>query len=532
VDDAALPTITWPLGWNVKSGPADTGDIHNASRGWGRMPGKIFVNYRRDDAAGDARGVRDALAAKFGEASVFMDVDNLRPGQRFDVELAKALDACDVFLAVIGPRWMDLLRQRYLEPQYDYVRAEIAAALQRGINVIPVRVGRDGNMPRLPAPNELPDDLRPLVLHQKHDVVHERFRQDVADLISAIEALRKFGDPEADLNSALEALGKSLAVSSPGTVSPATRRSERDQLISEAIRKSLAGSSPGEKAWPFDPSKHPRVSRRAAAIWFALLAVIAIGALVASWRDQAPGRQPAAAIRSDTSSRERDYAIPPLVGFSGSEQAINSALQATPLWRTLKRDFPDWYAGRVKEAAALAAQKKDDTAIGQQMAHALVLLRRQNVNYALSASFPKLKAVAVTFYDNVVELQKQSNDVCFEFISQGEASPTVIGLLQGSPHVARLQAQLTAVFEAIADGRATARTYPHAYDTDYTALRSDLTRRGWVQSDFQLFNDLAKAGSVKVCQLVRDMFAAQLAITDGDRQLRLLVESLKPILAG
>jgi hypothetical protein len=37
------------------------------------MPGKIFVNYRRDDAAGDARGGRDGLAAKFGEPNVFMD---------------------------------------------------------------------------------------------------------------------------------------------------------------------------------------------------------------------------------------------------------------------------------------------------------------------------------------------------------------------------------------------------------------------------------------------------------------------------
>jgi hypothetical protein len=59
-----------------------------------------------------ARGVRDGLAAKFGQSNVFMDVDDLRAGQRFDLELAKALDACDVFVAVIGPRWLDLLRQR------------------------------------------------------------------------------------------------------------------------------------------------------------------------------------------------------------------------------------------------------------------------------------------------------------------------------------------------------------------------------------------------------------------------------------
>jgi TIR domain len=155
------------------------------------MPGKIFVNYRRDDAAGDARGVRDGLAARFGQPNVFMDVDNLRPGQRFDAELAKALDACDVFVAVIGPRWMDLLRQRHIDREYDYVRAEIAAALQRGINIISVRVGREGSMPRLPRPEELPEDLRALVFHHKHDVAHERFRRDIADLIQAIVTFKK-----------------------------------------------------------------------------------------------------------------------------------------------------------------------------------------------------------------------------------------------------------------------------------------------------------------------------------------------------
>jgi WD40 repeat protein len=162
------------------------------------MPGKIFVNYRRDDAPGDARGVRDGLAAKFGEPNVFMDVDDLRPGQRFDVELAKALDACDVFIAVIGPRWYDLAYARAQAGDYDYVRSEIAAALQRGITIIPVRVGREGNMPRLPRPDELPEDIRGLVFHQKHDVAHERFRRDIADLIQAIVTLKKpkaaFGD--------------------------------------------------------------------------------------------------------------------------------------------------------------------------------------------------------------------------------------------------------------------------------------------------------------------------------------------------
>lgn len=159
------------------------------------MPGRIFVNYRRDDVPGDARGVRDGLAAKFGKANVFMDVDNLLVGQRFDVELAKALDACDMLIAVIGPRWMDLLKDRTASGERDYVREEIAAALARKITVIPVRVGREGSMPALPRASDLPEDIRDLVLHQKLDVAHERFGRDITELVEGIVAVRRSMSP-------------------------------------------------------------------------------------------------------------------------------------------------------------------------------------------------------------------------------------------------------------------------------------------------------------------------------------------------
>jgi len=51
----------------------------------------------------------------------------------------------------------------------------------------------------------------------------------------------------------------------------------------------------------------------------------------------------------------------------------------------------------------------------------------------------------------------------------------------------------------------------------------------------QLFSDereLARAAPDKICQLVHDWFAAQLALKDSDVQLRLLVDSLRPVVAG
>jgi len=160
------------------------------------MPGKVFVSYRRDDVPGDARSIRDALAARFGKASIFMDVDNLLAGQRFDDELAKALAACDVFLAIIGPRWIDLLKTKASDGDQDYVREEIAAALKRKIVVIPVRVGREGSMPALPRLDELPEDIRDLVRYQKQDVAHERFGRDAGELTTAIIAARRAREPK------------------------------------------------------------------------------------------------------------------------------------------------------------------------------------------------------------------------------------------------------------------------------------------------------------------------------------------------
>ena len=159
------------------------------------MVGKIFVSYRRDDDPNGAARVRDGLAATFGKANVFMDVDNLIAGQRFDEELAKALAQCDVLVAVVGARWMELLKARRTGGEFDYVREEIAEALSRKLVVIPVRVGREGSMPPVPRIDELPRNIREIVLHQKHDVTHERFGRDIAELIDAIATIRRTHRP-------------------------------------------------------------------------------------------------------------------------------------------------------------------------------------------------------------------------------------------------------------------------------------------------------------------------------------------------
>lgn len=147
------------------------------------MQGKIFISYRRNDGAANARSVRDRLARVFGDSNVFMDVDNLLAGKRFDKELKNAIAQTTVFLAVIGPRWMELLKERQASGERDYVHEEVAAALARELLVIPVLI-EGGTLPRQ---NELPEDVRDLALHQKHEISHEHFGRDVEGLISAIK---------------------------------------------------------------------------------------------------------------------------------------------------------------------------------------------------------------------------------------------------------------------------------------------------------------------------------------------------------
>lgn len=151
------------------------------------MAGKVFINYRREDAKADAGRIHDRLVRAFGTASIFMDVDHLAPGQVFEQELDKALARSDVFLAVIGPRWLELLHERARSGNHDYARHEIARALERGIFIVPVLVGGSA----VPRRGDLPDDLQHLVRYQTINISFERFGRDVAELVEVIKRQRR-----------------------------------------------------------------------------------------------------------------------------------------------------------------------------------------------------------------------------------------------------------------------------------------------------------------------------------------------------
>jgi hypothetical protein len=225
----------------------------------------------------------------------------------------------------------------------------------------------------------------------------------------------------------------------------------------------------------------------------------------------------------------------PLQGVGMSAQEIDTSFQKAALWRLLKKEFPDWYTDQVGRVARLRGEQKDDKAIAQSVAQALVDLRRKHMSDALSASPSRLRLLASSFLDNLGRLAGTSIEACYGFISQGETSPMVVELLRSSEHTSNLQAQAVAVFEAIVEGRKSPRAPTTPRREDYDALAGQLAKRGWSPTDLQLFSDaraLSRAAPQKVCQMVQDWFAAQLAIKEEDVQLRLLVEALKPVVSG
>ena len=156
----------------------------------------------------------------------------------------------------------------------------------------------------------------------------------------------------------------------------------------------------------------------------------------------------------------------------------------------IKREFPDWYKERIAEAMQLAQEGKDDAVIGQLIGRKLAELRRQHAANGLAASCGMAQDCRKPPTSTPVKrLRGHSPEACGGFIRRGEAEPLIVALLQqGSEHTAHLQAQLTAVFEAIADGRQMPRVHPRPTPGPVGMLASELTKRGWTADDFQLLS--------------------------------------------
>jgi TIR domain-containing protein len=145
----------------------------------------IFISYRRDDSAGYSGRLHEELENRLGPGQVFRDVEALRPGQDFVEAIETRLRECRACVAMIGRTWLDTRDEtgrRRLDQPDDYVRLEIAAALDRpGVLVVPALVGGA----TMPDAQDLPPSIQALGRRQAITLRDETWESDV-DRLAAI----------------------------------------------------------------------------------------------------------------------------------------------------------------------------------------------------------------------------------------------------------------------------------------------------------------------------------------------------------
>src|SRR5260370_39664561 len=146
------------------------------------MP-KIVVSYRRTDS--DATGrICDQLELRYGQKSIFRDIDTIPFGADFRAHIEKGIRDADLLVAIIGPDWLGGVGQdaRIHDPD-DFVRIEIETAFERNIAVIPVLIGDS----KMPTPAELPERMKALSFRNATDIDSGRnFKNDVYRLIGSM----------------------------------------------------------------------------------------------------------------------------------------------------------------------------------------------------------------------------------------------------------------------------------------------------------------------------------------------------------
>ncbi len=145
----------------------------------------IFISYRRADTEAITGRLRDRLAVEFGSDFVFMDVDNIPIGVDFREHIRGAIRSSDVFLCVMGNGWLSSGQNGVtrLTREEDPIRLEIEAAIEFGLTIIPVLIGKA----EMPKESELPDQVKPIAFLNAAQIDTGRdFHIHVDRLIEAI----------------------------------------------------------------------------------------------------------------------------------------------------------------------------------------------------------------------------------------------------------------------------------------------------------------------------------------------------------
>jgi serine/threonine protein kinase/formylglycine-generating enzyme required for sulfatase activity len=120
----------------------------------------LFLSYRRADSPDTVKLIHERLKKRLPRWEIFYDHENIPLGEQFPDRLRAKVTSATAVLVIIGPKWLEILRDRRAAP-IDHVRVEVQLALEAGASVVPVLVGHAAMLTDI----DLADfaDLQPLL---------------------------------------------------------------------------------------------------------------------------------------------------------------------------------------------------------------------------------------------------------------------------------------------------------------------------------------------------------------------------------
>jgi pterin-4a-carbinolamine dehydratase len=149
-------------------------------------PPFIFISYRRQDSSSATRWLYSAIQKTFGGDSVFVDTESIRTGANWPQTIDNALGKATILIVVIGPSWLyvtDEHRRRRIDREDDWVKNEVAYALNNKITIIPLVISKTS----MPSKDALPPLLQNLVFHQAFELRDERWESDLAVFLTELD---------------------------------------------------------------------------------------------------------------------------------------------------------------------------------------------------------------------------------------------------------------------------------------------------------------------------------------------------------
>lgn len=111
----------------------------------------IFISYRRKGGYDTAKHLSDLLTRDGYRVS--FDIDTLRSGD-FDTQLYERIDLCKDFILIVDKQAFDRTIIDKIPREKDWLRCELAYALEKGKNIIPIFLSGVKEFP-----DGLPDDI-------------------------------------------------------------------------------------------------------------------------------------------------------------------------------------------------------------------------------------------------------------------------------------------------------------------------------------------------------------------------------------